>query len=159
VRLDADNEKKRVTTNGGGLSEPEDEALRAVLGFYRLSRRLRNAELHRNLTLDRLSALSVVARRQPLSISELSIAENVTPPTISRTVAALQEQALVRCIDNRHDGRSVLVLTTPKGRAILRRGIVRTLEQVAELLGRFEANELAAMADVIQQARDRKGAR
>ena len=130
--------------------------LHAVLAFYRLSRGLRNADLVRDLTWERLSTLSVVARREPVSISELSVAEEVTAPTISRTVAALQNQALVRCVANRNDGRSVLVSSTAKGRATLQKGMARTLEQLAELLRRLDTAELEALANVIRQARDSK---
>ncbi len=130
--------------------------LNAVVAFYRLQRGLRNADSVRDLTWERLSTLSVVARREPVSISELSVAEEVTAPTISRTVAALQNQALVRCVANRDDGRSVLVSSTAKGRATLQKGMARTLEQLAELLGRLDAAELEALASVIGQARDSK---
>jgi DNA-binding MarR family transcriptional regulator len=146
-----------VTTTDGG--EPEalsDDMLHAVLAFYRLSRSLRNADLIRDLTWERLSTLSVVARREPVSISQLSLAEDVTAPTISRTVAALQHQSLVRCVANRSDGRSVLVSSTAKGRATLQKGMVRTLEQIAELLTRLDSQELEALANIIRQARESK---
>ena len=146
-----------VTTTDGG--EPEalsDDMLHAVLAFYRLSRSLRNADLIRDLTWERLSTLSVVARREPVSISQLSLAEDVTAPTISRTVAALQNQSLVRCVANRSDGRSVLVSSTAKGRATLQKGMVRTLEQIAELLTRLDSQELEALANIIRQARESK---
>ena len=120
-----------MTTPEGAEPGLSDEMLHAVLAFYRLSRSLRNADLIRDLTWERLSTLSVVARREPVSISELSVAEDVTAPTISRTVAALQNQSLVRCVANRSDGRSVLVSSTAKGRATLHKGMVRTLEQIA----------------------------
>jgi len=146
-----------VTTTDG--AEPEalsDDMLHAVLAFYRLSRSLRNADLIRDLTWERLSTLSVVARREPVSISQLSVAEDVTAPTISRTVAALQNQSLVRCVANRSDGRSVLVSSTAKGRATLQKGMVRTLEQIAELLSRLDAQELEALSNIIRQARESK---
>lgn len=133
-----------------------DDMLHAVLAFYRLSRSLRNADLIRDLTWERLSTLSVVARREPVTISELSVAEEVTAPTISRTVAALQNQSLVRCVANRSDGRSVLVSSTAKGRATLQKGMLRTLEQIAELLTRLDSQELEALANIICQARDSK---
>jgi DNA-binding MarR family transcriptional regulator len=142
--------------NDGESPLPADDMLNAVLAFYRLSRGLRNAELVRDLSLERLSTLSVVARREPVSITELSTAEEVTAPTISRTVAALQNQALVRCVANRNDGRSVLVTSTAKGRATLQKGMARTLEQLAALLGRLDTAELEALANVIRQARDAK---
>jgi DNA-binding MarR family transcriptional regulator len=148
-----------VTTNGGESPVPGDDMLTAVLAFYRLSRSLRNTDLVRDLSWERLSTLSVVARREPVSISELSVAEEVTAPTISRTVAALQNQSLVRCVANRSDGRSVLVTSTAKGRATLQKGMTRTLEQLAELLGRLDATELEALGNVIRQARDAKAPR
>jgi DNA-binding MarR family transcriptional regulator len=145
-----------VTTTDGEPALPSEDTLHAVLAFYRLSRGLRNAGLVRDLTWERLSTLSVVARREPVSISELSVAEEVTAPTISRTVAALQNQALVRCVANRSDGRSVLVTSTAKGRATLQKGMLRTLEQLAELLTRMDTAELEALATVIRKARDSK---
>jgi DNA-binding MarR family transcriptional regulator len=148
-----------VTTNDGEHPVPADDMLTAVLAFYRLSRSLRNTDLVRDLSWERLSTLSVVARREPVSISELSVAEEVTAPTISRTVAALQNQSLVRCVANRSDGRSVLVTSTAKGRATLQKGMARTLEQLAELLGRLDEAELEALGNVIRQARDAKAPR
>ena len=145
-----------TTTDGSEPAALSDDMLHAVLAFYRLSRSLRNADLVRDLTWERLSTLSVVARREPVSISELSVAEDVTAPTISRTVAALQNQSLVRCVANRSDGRSVLVSSTAKGRATLQKGMVRTLEQIAELLTRLDSQELEALANIIRQARDSK---
>lgn len=145
-----------TTTDAGEPALLSDDMLHAVLAFYRLSRSLRNADLIRDLTWERLSTLSVVARREPVSISQLSVAEDVTAPTISRTVAALQNQALVRCVANRSDGRSVLVSSTAKGRATLQKGMLRTLEQIAELLARLDAQELEALANIIRQARDSK---
>ncbi len=154
ARLAGKNEN--VTTTNGGAPGPARDVLNAVTALYRLSRCLRNAELVQDLTWERLSTLSVVTRREPVSISELSAAEEVTAPTISRTVAALQDQALVRCVANRDDGRSVLVSSTAKGRATLQKGMLRTLEQVADLLARLDDAELDALADVIRQARASK---
>ena len=149
-----------TTIDGGGEPAlPSEDMLHAVLAFYRLSRSLRNADLLRDLTWERLSTLSVVARREPVSISELSVAEDVTAPTISRKVAALQNQSLVRCVANRSDGRSVLVSSTAKGRATLQKGMLRTLEQIAELLARLDEQELEALVSVIRQARDSKTSR
>ena len=145
-----------TTTDGAEPEALSDDMLHAVLAFYRLSRSLRNADHIRDLTWERLSTLSVVARREPVSISQLSLAEDVTAPTISRTVAALQNQSLVRCVANRSDGRSVLVSSTAKGRATLQKGMLRTLEQIAELLTRLDSQELEALSNIIRQARESK---
>lgn len=110
----------------------------------------------RDLSWERLSTLSVVALREPVSITELSAAETVTAPTISRTVAALQDQALVRCVASRSDRRSVLVSSTAKGRAALEKGMARTLEQLAEMLERLDPADLEAMAFLIRRAREQR---
>lgn len=148
-----------MTTTSGASSAPDRDLLRAVAAFYKLSRTLKNADLVQDLSWERLSTLSMVARKEPVSISELSHAEEVTAPTISRTVAALQNQSLVRCVANRGDRRSVLVSSTAKGRATLRKGMARTLEEIADLLCRLDAAELEAMADVIRKARESKTSR
>ena len=145
-----------MITNNPDDSPSASDQRQAVLAFYRLSRSLRNADLLRDLTWERLSTLSVVARREPVSISELSAAEEVTAPTISRTVAALQDQALVRCVANRSDGRSVLVSSTAKGRATLEKGMALTLAQIAEMLARLDHAELEAMVGMIRQVRETK---
>jgi DNA-binding MarR family transcriptional regulator len=147
-----------VTTTPDSTLVPAHDELRAVLAFYRLARSLRNTDLNRDITWERLSTLSAVARRGPITISDLSAAEEVTAPTISRAVAALQNQSLVKCVPNRDDGRSVLVTSTAKGRAALQKNLMRTVQQIADLLARLDAAELDAMVDAIQQARDSKGA-
>ncbi|HJR69103.1 MAG TPA: MarR family transcriptional regulator [Gammaproteobacteria bacterium] len=143
-----------MTAADGDSYPPPGDERQAVLAFYRLSRGLKNADLLRNLTWERLSTLSVVALREPVSITELSAVESVTAPTISRTVAALQDQALVRCVASRSDGRSVLVTSTAKGRATLEKGMARTLEQIAGMLERLDMADLEAMADLIRRARE-----
>ena len=145
-----------MSTTGGGSGPSGDDQTHGILAFYRLSRSLRNTELPRDLTWERLSTLSVIAQREPVSISELSVVEEVTAPTISRMISALQERDLVRCVVNRNDGRSVLVTCTAKGRIALEKGMARTLHQVADMLARFEPTALEAMAEMIRQVRDSK---
>jgi DNA-binding MarR family transcriptional regulator len=133
-----------------------DNGSRGVLAFYRLSRSLRSTGLPLQLTWERLSALCAVAAMEPVSISVLSDLEEVTAPTMSRTVSALRKSALVRCVDNQNDGRSVLVSSTAKGRAAVAKGVARSLEQIAGLLGRLDAEELEAIAELLRTVRKAK---
>jgi DNA-binding MarR family transcriptional regulator len=137
-------------------SELSDDALRALPTFCRLSRSLRNVDLAGNLSWERLSTLCVVILREPISITQISIAEAVGASAVSRTVSTLQRQALVRCVPDGDDGRSLLVSSTPKGRAVLQKGLVSTLERLAELLNTLDDADFEAMARVIRQARDDK---
>jgi DNA-binding MarR family transcriptional regulator len=138
-------------------SKPSDDVLRALLAFCRLSRTLSNGNLVPDLSWERLSTLGVVALREPVSISQLASDGNVGVSGISRTVAALQQRTLVRCIRDSDDHRSVLVFTTAKGRAALRKGLVRALDRLAAVLNKLEDAELDSMAKVIRRARNGEG--
>jgi DNA-binding MarR family transcriptional regulator len=87
--------------------------------------------------------------REPVSISELSAAENVTLPTMSRTVSALQSRDLVHCVLDDADKRSVRVVSTAKGRSALRKGLNHSLTVIASLLEGLEQDALEAMRDLI----------
>jgi DNA-binding MarR family transcriptional regulator len=106
-----------------------------------------------DLTWERLSVLSVVVQREPVTISQLSVAESVTSPTMSRMVSALQRRDLVRCVGSRRDKRSVLVASTAKGRATLHKGLVRSLRVLADTLSGLEGDALRAMAEMIREVR------
>jgi DNA-binding MarR family transcriptional regulator len=111
-----------------------------------------------DLTWERLSVLSVVVEREPVSISQLSVAESVTSPTMSRMVSALQSRDLVRCVGSRRDKRSVLVVSTAKGRTTLHKGLVRSLQLLADVLSHLDGDSLRAMADMIRDVRDKRPA-
>ena len=53
--------------------------------FARLARELRNLELPQGMTPERLSALSVIDRRGPISVTALADREMVRPATMSRS--------------------------------------------------------------------------
>lgn len=110
-----------------------------------------------SLTWERLSALHVVVQREPVSMSDLSAAERVTAPTMSRMVSALQERAFVRCVASRHDKRSVLVISTKKGRSSLEKGLASSLKHIIDALARLDSQALSDMADMIREVRDAKG--
>ena len=84
--------------------------------FARLSRQLRTLELPHGMTPERLSALSVIDKRGPISVTALAEKEMVRPATMSRMVTALVDEGLVKRADDKTDGRGVLVSTTAKGR-------------------------------------------
>lgn len=65
------------------------------------------------LTAPRLSALSVVVFRGPLTLGALAAAEQVRPPTMTRLVAALEADGLVAREPDPRDGRGTLVTGRP----------------------------------------------
>jgi DNA-binding MarR family transcriptional regulator len=145
-----------LSTSDSSSAPPNGDRKQTPLALYRVSRTLRNAALPLALTWDKLSALSAIARFEPVSISAISAAEDVSPPTMSRTVAALQRRNLVRCVASREDGRSVLVMTTAKGRAALDKYMTTTLTQIAEALQRLDTADLEDLVETIRKIRDAK---
>ena len=87
-----------------------------------LLRRLRREDDAAGLSAPRLSALSVVVFGGPTTIGALAAAEQVRAPTMSRLVAALEVQGLVRRVSDRTDHRIVRVEATARGRALLQAG-------------------------------------
>ena len=113
--------------------------------FSRLSRQLRNMDMPDGMTPERLSALSVIEKRGPISVTALADKEMVRPATMSRMVSALVDEGLVRRREDKNDGRGVLVSTTPKGRRAYQRAQQQRLHQFAEALNALTPEQLSAM--------------
>ncbi len=64
--------------------------------FSKLARRLRALDLPYGLTNERLSTLATVESHEPISLSALAEAETVSLPTMSRMVAKLEAEGLVK---------------------------------------------------------------
>ena len=92
------------------------------LGVMRLARRLRVERDGNDLTFNQLAALGTLRRHGPLPIGELAAHENVKPPSMTRTVAALEDAGLVTRRPSDTDGRQVVVeLTDARRRGPRRR--------------------------------------
>ncbi len=113
--------------------------------FSRLSRQLRNIELPHGMTPERLSALSVIEKRGPISVTALADTEMVRPATMSRMVSALVDDGLVKRSEDKSDGRGVLVSSTPKGRRAQQRAQHQRLQQFADALNALTPEQLSAM--------------
>ncbi|MCY1694220.1 MarR family winged helix-turn-helix transcriptional regulator [Curtobacterium sp. SL109] len=81
----------------------------------RLSRTLRAQKADNTMSDAVFSALARLHREGPLSLADLSRHEGVTPPSMTKTVAALVELGLATKADHGDDRRKVLIATTPAG--------------------------------------------
>ncbi|WP_344823826.1 MarR family transcriptional regulator [Actinocorallia longicatena] len=99
-------------TNRPGL--PEE--LRIAVA--RLSRRLRNQGNGR-LSFTQYAALAVLDKHGEMTPRELADHEKVQPPSMTRTVAALELEGLVVRSPHPTDGRQVVLVATDSGRALL----------------------------------------
>ena len=87
-----------------------------------LLRRIRATDVSLGMTPARLSALSVLVFAGPMSLKGLADVEQVSAPTMSKLVAALEQDGLVRRKGDPRDGRAVRLSATPAGKVLLERG-------------------------------------
>jgi DNA-binding MarR family transcriptional regulator len=90
----------------------------------------------------RLSALSVVVFRAPLTLGELATAEGVRSATMTGIVNGLEAEGLVRRRPHAADARAIQVEATAAGRRLLQRARARRIDLVASKLGDLSADEL-----------------
>jgi DNA-binding MarR family transcriptional regulator len=125
--------------------KPEEVADLLHSAAIHLLRRAREEDQALGVSPARLSALSVVVFRGPLTVGELAKAEGVRSATMTGIVTGLEEQGLVRRRPDERDRRAVRVEATASGKRILTRGRVRRIGAVADRLGDLEPDDLAVL--------------
>ena len=114
-----------------------------------LLRRLRVRDMASGIGPAQLSALSVLVFGGPRSLGELAEAEQVKPPTMSRIIAGLEREGLVR----RHemeDKRRVRLEATSKGTKILQEGRRRRVQSLAEAVKFLSAGEIRQLGKLVE---------
>lgn len=121
--------------------------LRAVVG--RLARRLRPTLAGAGLTPTRISVLFTVSRRGPLGLSELAELEGLNPTMLSRVIAELSAQGLVRRIADPADRRAALVDATAAGRRMRERILGERRDVLNVQLARLSAEERRVLDEAL----------
>jgi DNA-binding MarR family transcriptional regulator len=119
-----------------------------------LLRRLRVRDKESGTGPAQLSALSVLVFAGPRSLKDLAAAEQVRPPTMSRVVAALVRDGLVRSTVEGDDKRRLRLAATAKGVAVMQAGRRRRVASLARALRRLpnvQVQLLAEAAELIDQ--------
>jgi DNA-binding MarR family transcriptional regulator len=122
-------------------------------------RHVRSEDTASGLTAARLSALSVIVFAGPVTMSQLADAEQVSVPTISRMIAGMVEDGLVRRQPDTADRRVVWLHPTARGSRLLNEGRRRRVEALARLLSGVDPvdrRELARAADRLLTALGRE---
>ncbi|WP_373313361.1 MarR family winged helix-turn-helix transcriptional regulator [Catellatospora citrea] len=100
-------------------ASPEELTERLRDAITRLNRRLRQERPVGDLTVTQLSALTSLRIGGALTPRELSEAERVQPPTMTKIVAKLEERGLISRTPHPTDGRQVLLSPSEQGLAVL----------------------------------------
>lgn len=127
------------------LPPHEALALKLHAAMLHMMRRVRREDAAFGLSAPRMSALSTVAFGQPRSISEMASMEQVSPPTMTRLVDALERGGLAVREADVADRRTVRVRATAKGRRTIERGRKRRVAFLAAKLTGLRQDELRAL--------------
>ncbi|MEP6509015.1 MAG: MarR family transcriptional regulator [Gemmatimonadales bacterium] len=125
----------------------EDLADRLHSAAIHLLRTLRRVDDETGLTAPRLSVLSVLVFAGPRTLGQLATAEQVRPPTMTRLVAALEEDGFVGRSPDKTDGRVTIVSATKKGEAVMWLGRSRRVKSLAARLDSLTRKELSELND------------
>jgi DNA-binding MarR family transcriptional regulator len=128
-------------------------AARLRLSVTRLARRLRQKS-DVEATASQISALATIERLGPLTIGELSAAERVQPPSMTRIVAGLEELGLIQRETDERDRRVARVRVAPLGQRLLARSRSKKNAYLAARLGSLSNDEratLAHAADILER--------
>jgi DNA-binding MarR family transcriptional regulator len=120
-------------------------ASRLRLAVMRLARVLRQ-KAQDPITPSQLSALVSVERDGPVTLGELAALESVQPPTMTRIVAALEEQELVRREADLGDRRVSRLHITTAGRRLLEKNRSRKTAYLASRMRGLGAEDLDVLA-------------
>lgn len=141
-----------VVTANGPAGEPTGSgehslSSRLRLTILRMSRRLRQ-EAAGEITASQQSALASIKLSDAPSLGELAAIERIAPPSMTRIVAHLEEQGLVRRRPDEADRRVSRLELTDAGEALLAATRSRRDAYLADRLRRLSDKEL----EVISQA-------
>ena len=90
------------------------------LTVLRLARRVRAERADDAMSDGRLSVLSLLANQGAQTLGSLAESERVTPPSMNRTINALETAGLVARTPDASDGRKVFVTATENGFAVVK---------------------------------------
>jgi DNA-binding MarR family transcriptional regulator len=126
-------------------TRPDVEATRLYVAMGRLVRSLRREGGGLPVSQGVFSALVTVVKEGPLRAGELAAREGVAPPSMTKVVAALEQQALVERLPDPDDGRAALITATADGRSLVESSRAQRMHGLARRLEQLDADQLATL--------------
>ena len=139
--------------SGGDADVHDDVDIDRLAGTLAALTRSTRREVHLPLGASTLSSLVTVAEHGPIRLGDLARHEGITPATLSRVVAVLDDEGLVARTTDENDRRSAWLEITPSGRRLLagvRRDRVRALARRVARLTPDHARALDAALDALE---------
>ena len=152
---------ERNSPHAGSESDLADALVMAAI---RLTRTLRALNRNSSLSGPQISLLSVVVYAGQIAARDLARHEEVTPATISRLIASLEEQKLIVRKRDTTDTRVQWITATARGRQLVRDGHRRRLAPLVDAIHRLppaQRETLRAATGIVGQltqdlARDKR---
>ena len=114
----------------------------------RLLRKLRAEDRALGLTPARASVLSILVFGGPRTLTQLTEAEQVAAPTMTKLIAGLERDGFTRRAAG-EDARVWLISATPKAKRIMERGKERRIDLLLTLLQDASQTEWATIASAV----------
>ena len=123
---------------------------RLIWAAVRLTRTLRALTKSSALTGPQISALSVIVFSGRIAARDLARLEEVTPATISRLIADLEAEGIVRREADKRDARVQWISATPKGARLITEGHRRRLAPLAKAIAALSRKERQTIDEAIE---------
>ena len=102
----------------GTTEKTLETAARLRLVVARMQRLLRNQEMG-GLSLTEASCLAVIGRRGPLPLNEIAASEHLSAPSVTKTIARLEEAGLITRLNDPTDRRVSMVSLSKPGKQLV----------------------------------------
>jgi DNA-binding MarR family transcriptional regulator len=129
------------------MAAVSDDTTLIVRGILRLGRRLRAERPDSSVSLSALGMLSTLQRMGPMPAARLAKAERLQPQSLSRLIAQMDSEGLIKRRPDEHDRRTLILEITPAGRQALSRDMTARREWLEGAMRRvLQPGERATLA-------------
>ncbi len=102
-----------------------------LAGVKRLARRLRRERAAHGVSPSKLTVLGHLDRGGPMTATDLAARDRIQPQSLTRMIAALEEQGLIHRTPDMADRRQIRIALTQAGQALLAEDARRQEEWLA----------------------------
>ncbi len=135
-----------MTSDRTATLDAADLASRLRVSVWRLARRMRQAS-DPGITPTLHAALFTIEHHDPVTAGQLAAHEQVTKPTMTRTISMLLEQGLIARTTDPLDGRVTWLSITPAGSKLLQRARRRTDEYLSKRVKALDPDDRATLEE------------
>lgn len=117
------------------------------MATFRLARRLRQERAVDTMSDGQFAVLAALKINGPHTLTELAERENVTAPSMNRTVNCLEDSGWLSRTADASDRRKVILSATDAGRAVVDETVRRRNAWLEGALADFSPRQLAVLAE------------